>query len=61
MAALQLARRSDTSKCVEILLLRHQLTIAQRQLGQSRLRMSWADRALIALLLSLSLGPGIPG
>jgi hypothetical protein len=39
---------------VEILLLRHQVIVLQRQIGERvRPKVSWADRALIALLLGL--------
>ena len=40
--------RSDTAKDVEILVLRHQLAVLQRR--TPRPRMSWADRAMIAVL-----------
>jgi putative transposase len=51
-AWLRLSRRSESWKAAEILLLRHQLTVLQRQ-GEARPTMSWADRALIALLLDV--------
>jgi putative transposase len=47
---LRLSRREESWKSAEILLLRHQLTVLQRQVD-ARPKMSWADRALIALLL----------
>jgi len=55
VAVLRLHRRDDDRKTIEILLLRHQLAVVQRQLVVSgkRPRSDWADRALIALLLSL--------
>jgi transposase InsO family protein len=55
VAALRLWRCGDDHKTVEILLLRHQLTILQRQLAAAgrRPRPDWADRAIIALLLGL--------
>ena len=43
--------RSDTTKEIEILVLRHQLAVLQR--GAARPRMSWADRALVAALAQL--------
>ena len=43
--------RSDTSKEIEILVLRHQLAVLQRR--TPRPRMSWTDRALIAALTRL--------
>jgi putative transposase len=49
---LRLSRRSGSWKSAEILLLRHQLTVLQRQVG-ARPKMSWADRALIALFLDM--------
>jgi putative transposase len=49
---LRLSRRSESWKSAEILLLRHQLFVLQRQ-AVARPKMSWADRALIALLLKV--------
>ncbi|MEZ0112327.1 putative transposase [Catenulispora sp. EB89] len=53
--ALGLWRRCDDHKTIEILLLRHQLAALQRQLVSvgRRPRPDWADRAVIALLVSL--------
>jgi putative transposase len=49
---LRLSRRSESWKSAEILLLRHQLTVLQRQV-EGRPKLSWSDRALIALLLDV--------
>src|SRR5664280_3740437 len=49
---LRLSRREESWKSAEILLLRHQLTVLQRQV-EARPTMSWSDRALIALLLDV--------
>jgi putative transposase len=48
IGGLVLLARSDAAKDVEILLLRHQLAVLQRQVGLPLL--SWADRAAIAAL-----------
>ena len=48
---LVLRARSDTSKEIEILVLRHQLAVLRRQTRRPRL--SWADRALFAALTRL--------
>src|ERR1022692_3906543 len=49
-AWLRLARREDTWKTAEILILRHQLAVLQRQQPR-RPNVNWADRALLAALL----------
>jgi hypothetical protein len=43
--------RTRAALQLEILALRHQLTVLQRQLGQHRPRFEPADRALLAALL----------
>jgi putative transposase len=48
---LVLRARSDTSKDIEILVLRHQLAVLQRR--TPRPRTNWTDRALIAALTRL--------
>jgi len=50
-ALLRLLPTSDRDKDREILVLRHQITILERQLGKTRPRFSPADRALLAALL----------
>ncbi|MFD1044571.1 integrase, partial [Kibdelosporangium lantanae] len=42
---------TDQDKDTEILVLRHQLALLQRQLGSERMRFCPADRALLAALL----------
>jgi len=49
---LRLSRRPPTWKDAEILLLRHQLAILQRQTA-ARPKLRWTDRALFAALLTL--------
>ena len=46
-----LRTRSDTSKEIEILVLRHQLAVLQRRMPHRR--MSWTDRGVIAALARL--------
>lgn len=50
-ALLRLLPVSDRDKDAEILALRHQITILERQLGGNRPRFSPADRAFLAALL----------
>jgi putative transposase len=50
-ALLRLLPMSDRAKDVEILALRHQMTVLERQLGGARVRFAPADRALMAALL----------
>jgi transposase InsO family protein len=51
-AALRLLPRSDREKDLEILALRHQIGVLERQLGKERVRFGPADRALFAALLT---------
>jgi transposase len=50
-AALRLLPMTNREKDIEILALRHQLTVLQRQLGDQRPRLRPEDRALLAALL----------
>jgi putative transposase len=50
-ASLRLLPASDRDKDVEILVLHHQITVLERQLGTNRPRFSPADRAFLAALL----------
>src|ERR1039458_5059476 len=49
---LRLSQREETWKTAEILILRHQLGVLQRQQPR-RPNLNWADRALIAALLGV--------
>jgi hypothetical protein len=51
-AALRLLPVSDRDKDVEILALRHQITILQRQLGHGKVQLAAEDRAFLAALLT---------
>lgn len=54
LAAARVSRRDEAWRTAEILLLQHQVTVLQRQVGErARPKVSLADRALIALLLGL--------
>ena len=48
---LRLLPVGDRDKDVEILALRHQIAVSERQLGQQRVRFTAAERALLAALL----------
>jgi putative transposase len=51
LAMLRLLPMSDRAKDVEILALRHQITVLQRQLHGEKVQFTPADRALLAALL----------
>jgi hypothetical protein len=50
MSLLRLSRRESWWKDAEILMLRHQLAVAQRQRPRVHARLTWPDRAWLALL-----------
>ena len=50
-AMLRLLPMSDRDKDAEILALRHQLTVLQRQFGAQRVRFAASDRVVLAALL----------
>jgi hypothetical protein len=50
-AVLRLLPMGDRDRDVEILALRHQITVLERQLGKERVRFTAIDRALLAALL----------
>jgi putative transposase len=50
MSLLGLSRRESWWKDAEILMLRHQLAVAQRKRPRTRSRLTWPDRAWLALL-----------
>ena len=50
-AVLRLLPMNNRDKDVEILALRHQITVLERQLGNERVRFDASDRAFLAALL----------
>lgn len=50
VSLLGLSRREAWWKDAEILMLRHQLAVAQRQQSRAHSRLTWPDRAWLALL-----------
>jgi transposase len=50
MSLIRLSRRESWWKDAEILMLRHQLAVAQRQRPRLHARLTWPDRAWLALL-----------
>jgi putative transposase len=51
-AMVRLLPVGEREKDVEILVLRHQITVLQRQLGSARVQFTPEDRALLAALLT---------
>jgi hypothetical protein len=60
-ALLRLLPRSDRDKDAEILTLRHQIAVLQRQLGGQRIQFQPADRALLGALLHALPRPTLRG
>jgi len=50
MSLIRLSRRESWWKDAEILMLRHQLAVAERERPRARSRLTWPDRAWLALL-----------
>jgi hypothetical protein len=50
VSLLGLSRRKAWQKDAEILILRHQLAVAQRERPRAHVRLTWPDRAWLALL-----------
>ncbi|GAA2350145.1 hypothetical protein SVIO_024710 [Streptomyces violaceusniger] len=50
-AMLRLLPMTDRDKCAEILALRHQIPVLERQLGKEKVRFTPSDRAFLAALL----------
>ena len=50
MSLLRLSRREEWWKDAEILMLRHQLAVAERERPKARARLTWPDRGWLALL-----------
>lgn len=51
LAILRLLAKSDRDNDLEILVLRHQITVLQRHLGRQTVRFAATDRAFLAALL----------
>jgi putative transposase len=52
MSLLRLSHREPWWKDAEILMLRHQLAVAERERPKARARLTWPDRAWLAALLA---------
>jgi len=50
VSLLRLSRHEEWQKDAEILMLRHQLAVVQRERPRARSRLTWPDRAWLALL-----------
>jgi hypothetical protein len=60
-AVVRLLPMSDQDKNAEILALRHQITVLERQLGKDRVRFTLGDRAFLAALLDWLLSEVLRG
>src|ERR1700748_3182532 len=60
VSVLRLSRREAWWKDAEILMLRHQLAVAQRERPRAHSRLTWPDRAWLTLLAGTVPG-GAPG
>jgi hypothetical protein len=61
MSVLGLSRRESWWKDAEILMLRHQLAVAQRRRPRVHAQLTWPDRAWLALLAGTLPSSGWPG
>jgi transposase len=61
MSLLRLSRREDWWKDAEILMLRHQLAVALRERPRAPARLTWPDRAWLALLVGTLLVERLAG
>jgi hypothetical protein len=53
MSLFRLSRREEWWKDAEILMLRHQLAVALRERSRASARLTWPDRAWLALLAGM--------
>ena len=61
VSVLRLSRRESWWKDAEIFMLRHQLSIALREQPRAHSRLTWPDRAWLALLAGTLPSSGWPG